>query len=78
MLDPRLQKMSVSRNLVIRILRFTIVDHTTSEVKGNVAQLNWLYDVTTTNTAVYTIPAYSLTYRGAQALIVIGQDDKQT
>ena len=27
-------------------------------------------------TATYTIPAYSLTYGGAQALIVIGQNDK--
>ena len=29
---------------------------------------------TTTNTATYTIPVYSLTYGGAQALVVIGQD----
>ena len=31
----------------------------------------------TTNSATYTIPASSLTYGGAQALIVMGQDDKE-
>ena len=34
------------------------------------------YATLRTNNATDTIPAYSLTYSGAQTLIVIGQDDR--
>ena len=93
-LTPRLRKMSVLQPRHWKSEKFTVVYHTTSEQKGNVARSNRFYDVThvlrydvilfyypilqnSTLQPLHHQPA-SLTYGGAQALYVTGQDRHDT
>ena len=87
MLDPEASKnVRISCTSSSEFEGTPVIDHATSGQKGIhspnkvdahiYTSYNPLRNSTQTNTATYTIPAYSLTYSRAQVLIVIGQDDK--